>query len=171
MVYQASFFTIGYFFVVLLIVLSFFCELYTATRTALNSPGGVSGFDRNGSFYISDTSSFVVRKVFSNGTSSIVAGTLGIAGNSTGGGQATSALMRAPRGLAVTSNGDLLIADGFPASVLRILYVSTNSTIATFAGTLGTSGNSGDGGAGESTLLPKLCFKMFMNLFLFCLFM
>ena len=119
-----------------------------ATRTALNSPGGVSGFDRNGNFYISDTSSYVVRRVSPNGTSSIVAGTLGIAGNSNGGGQGTSALLQAPRGLVITSQGDLLIADGFPASVLRILYVSTNSSIATFAGTLGISGTSGDGGPG-----------------------
>lgn len=105
----------------------------------------MAGLDASGAFYVSDTQNEVVRRVI-NGTAFIVAGSLNRSGASGNGVPGTSALLRAPRGLALTASGDLLIAD---ATTLRLLFTSTNNTIITFAGQLGVSGFAGDGGRGE----------------------
>jgi hypothetical protein len=66
----------------------------------------------------------------------------GVSGYSGDGGAATSAMLYAPKGVAVTNTYGVLIAD---VSNHRIRLVYPNGTIVTFAGT-GVAGSSGDNG-------------------------
>jgi sugar lactone lactonase YvrE len=118
-----------------------------ATSAQLNYPYGVA-VDSNGNLYIADDGNHRIREVASGGTISTVAGT-GTAGYSGDGGQATSAKLYSPTGVAVDSSGNLYIADH---QNNRVRKVATDGTISTVAGT-GTAGYSGDGGSATSAQL------------------
>ncbi len=118
-----------------------------ATSAQLNRPRGVA-VDAQGNVYVADESSHRVRKV-SGGTISTVAGT-GTAGYSGDGGQATSAQLNGPVGVAVDGQGNLYIADRDNARIRKV----SGGTISTVAGT-GTAGYSGDGGQATSAQLSN----------------
>lgn len=84
------------------------------------------------------------------GDISTVAGN-GTAGSGGDGGAATSANLKIPAGVAVTSDGGFLIGDSGNHTVRK---VSAGGIISTVAGT-GTSGASGDGGAATSAQLKS----------------
>jgi uncharacterized protein (TIGR03437 family) len=109
-----------------------------AAGAQLNGPQGLA-LDSAGNLYIADTQNNRVRKV-ANGTISTVAGS-GTAGFAGDGGQAGSAQLNAPFGVALDSAGNLYIAE---FSNNRVRKVSTNGNISTLAGN-GVSGFSGDG--------------------------
>lgn len=111
-----------------------------ATSAQLNYPMGLC-LDGAGNLYIADAGNARVRKMNPSGIISTVAGdgTLGDAGD---GGQATSAQLRAPYGVAVDSIGNLFIVDHDDN---RIREVGTSGVISTVAGA-GTALN-GDGSA------------------------
>ncbi|MGI6458005.1 MAG: PKD domain-containing protein [bacterium] len=111
-----------------------------ATNLALVVPEGIC-CDAEGNLYISDTGNHVIRKLGSDGISSIVAGN-GIAGYSGDGGPAVSASLRNPSGLCVDESGNLYIAD---RENHRIRKVDTEGVMTTIAGN-GTAGYSGDEG-------------------------
>ena len=117
-----------------------------ATSAQLYDPFAVA-VDAQGSLYISDTSNHRVRKV-SNGVITTVAGT-GTKGYSGDGGQATSAQLYYPEGIAVDGQGNVYIADEYNH---RIRKVTPDGIITTVAGT-GTLGYSGDGGQATSAQL------------------
>ncbi|NJL05674.1 MAG: hypothetical protein HC911_12380 [Chloroflexaceae bacterium] len=94
----------------------------------------------DGSLYIADTFNNRIRRVAPDGSITTVAGN-GSAGFGGDGGQATSAYLYNPRGVAVDSDGSLYIAD---TSNNRIRRVDPNGIITTVAGN-GTYGFSGDG--------------------------
>ena len=119
---------------------AYMCSCAAASRTLLNFPVGVSAFDPSGSFYVSDTVNRVVRRIFPNGTTRIVAGSLGVAGVTGNNVPGTAALCNYPRALTI-SGADLVIADS-GASVVRILY--ENQTLSTVMGSLGTVGSTGE---------------------------
>ena len=83
------------------------------------------------------------------GTISTVAGRGGIAGFSGDGGQATSALLRAPRTMEADAQGNLYITD---TENHRIRKVDSTGRITTLAGT-GTAGYGGDNGPATSARL------------------
>ena len=113
-----------------------------AADSELNLPLGVAT-DPAGDLFIADTSNCVVREVnHSTGLITTVAGEYGLSGYSGDGGQATSAQLGMPFGLAVDNN-DLFIADA-GNSVIRDVNLSTH-IITTIAGN-GGWGYSGDGG-------------------------
>jgi hypothetical protein len=113
-----------------------------ATRAKLNGPMGVV-LDAGGDLYIADTQNNVVRLVTaSTGIITSFAGNT-LSGYSGNGGQAKSARLNLPQGVALDSAGDLYIADTFN-SVIRLVNASTG-IITTAAGD-GTAGYSGDGG-------------------------
>jgi hypothetical protein len=118
-----------------------------ATSARLNRPIDVEPM-AGGGFLIADLGNRRVRMVSSTGIITTVAGT-GQEGTSGDGGQATSARLHAPTGVAVARDGGLLIAD---AGAHRIRRVSTGGTITTVAGT-GTEGGTGDGGPAVSARL------------------
>jgi len=116
-----------------------------ATSAQLNYPLGVA-VDAQGSLYIGDQVNNRVRKV-SGGTITTVAGT-GTAGYSGDGGQATSAQLSIPLGVAVDAQGSLYIADYANSRIRKV----SGGIITTVAGT-GTAGYSGDGGQATSAQL------------------
>ncbi|MCL4421652.1 MAG: IPT/TIG domain-containing protein [Actinobacteria bacterium] len=117
-----------------------------ATAASIGNPGGLATYGN--ALYISDPNACTVLEVDSAGTITTVAGD-GTCGYSGDGGPATSAELDQPRGLAVSSAGDLYIAD---TSNCVIREVDSAGTITTVAGD-GTCGYSGDGGPATSAEL------------------
>jgi uncharacterized protein YjiK len=122
----------------------------SATSAELDNPHGVA-LDLNGNIYIADVGNSRVREVtVATGIISTVAGN-GTAGYSGDGGEATSAKLDAPEGVALDSTGNIYIAD---SSNNRVRAVGTESVgtgpdISTVAGD-GGGGYSGDGGKATS---------------------
>ena len=122
-----------------------------ATSARLRAPQGVA-LDGSGNLYIADRSNHRIRKVTATGMDagdiSTVAGTW-LSGFSGDGGEATSAQLHSPRGVALDGSGNLYIAD---YNNHRIRKVDSMGDISTVAG--GTfSGFGGDGGAATAALL------------------
>lgn len=118
-----------------------------AAQAQLSAPMGLA-LDSAGNLYIADSGNNVIRKVTRGGTISTYAGN-GSAGYSGDGGQAMSAALNQPEGVAVDTLGLLYIAD---TSNNRVRVVALSGTIQTVAGT-GISGFSGDSGTPASTQL------------------
>jgi sugar lactone lactonase YvrE len=118
-----------------------------ATSASLAGPSGVA-VDASGNLFIADTYNNVIRKVDNNGIITTVAGN-GINGYSGDGGQATSASLVQPSGVAVDASGDLFIADTWNN---RIREVNPDGIITTVAGN-GSFNYSGDGGQATSASL------------------
>ncbi|RAJ96008.1 putative secreted protein (Por secretion system target) [Larkinella arboricola] len=111
-----------------------------ATSAQLSSPSSVA-VDAQGNLFIADASNYRIRKVATNGLIYTVAGN-GPIGDGGDGGPATSAQLNLPTGVAVDSQGNLIIAD---MGNRRIRKVSANGIINTIAGN-GTENYGGDGG-------------------------
>ena len=116
---------------------------------ALNDPLGVA-VDASGNLFIADTKNQRIRKVTASGTITTVAGN-GTAAFSGDGGQASSASLNTPGGVAVDASGNLFIVDTVNS---RIRKVSANGVITTVAGSGGIGGGfAGDGGPATSALM------------------
>jgi hypothetical protein len=136
-----------------------------ATSAELNNPNGVA-VSSTGEVYIADYSNNVIRVVNTNGIINTFAGngytycTNGVCngGYSGDGGPATIAELNNPNGVAVSSTGEVYIAD---SNNQRIRVVNTNGIINTFAGNgyayctngVCNGGYSGDGGPATSARL------------------
>jgi trimeric autotransporter adhesin len=124
-----------------------------ATSSTLYNPRTVAT-DESGNIYIADSANYRIRMVTkSTGIISTVAGT-GYSGYSGDGGQATSAALNYPYGVAVDASGNIYIADTYNHRI-RMVTKSTG-IISTVAGT-GYSGYSGDGGQATSAALYYSC--------------
>jgi TonB family protein len=119
-----------------------------AASAQLGSPFDIA-VDSAGNLYIADITYPCIRKVTSTGMITIVAGN-GKAGSIGDGGQATSAQLHYPYGIAVDSAGNLFIAD---SSANRIRKVTSSGIISTVAGNGSNGGYSGDGGPATATQL------------------
>ena len=120
-----------------------------ATNATLVNPTDVAA-DNNGNIYLNDGgTSYSIRRVDANGIITRFAGnnTSGFSGD---GGQAASAQLNYPQGLALDNNGNLYISD-MGNRVIR--KVNSSGVISTIAGTPGTFGYSGDGGPATSAQL------------------
>src|SRR4029078_10482440 len=80
-----------------------------ATAALLNQPFGIA-VDAAGNLYITDTGNTVIRKITTAGVISTIAGT-GSDGYTGDGGPATAASLRGPKGVAVHTAGNVVIAD------------------------------------------------------------
>jgi hypothetical protein len=115
---------------------------------SLYNPLGVAA-DNSGNVYIAEYNHHRVRKVTAaTGIINVFAGT-GTASSTGDSGQATSATITAPSGVAVDASLNVYIAE---SAGYRIRKVTTDGKIATVAGT-GTLGFSGDGGRATSANL------------------
>jgi len=99
--------------------------------------------DKAGNVYFSEPTSDIIRKIDANGVISIFAGTQAKSGYAGDGGLATAALLNAPYGVTIDSNGNLLIGDEGNSVIRR---VDQKGMITTVAGTAGKVGYTGDGG-------------------------
>jgi sugar lactone lactonase YvrE len=111
-----------------------------ATSAQLSFPDDVA-VDAAGNVYIADAGNHRLRKVSPSGVITTIAGT-GTPGFSGDGGQAASAQLAFPRGVATGPDGTVYVADG---SGPRVRAITPAGTIATVAGN-GVEGYSGDGG-------------------------
>ena len=112
-----------------------------AASATLNTPSAVAA-DAKGDVFIADTENNMVREVTPNGIIKTVAGT-GQPGYSGDGGPAVRARLDNPSGLAVSTQGDLFIADTVN-NVIR--EITASGIIKTVAGEPGKFGDAGDGG-------------------------
>jgi sugar lactone lactonase YvrE len=98
-----------------------------ATSAELFHPYSVA-VDGSGNLYIADSANNRIRKVTPAGAISTVAGN-GTAGYSGDGGDATSAQLWVPLGVAVDSNGNLYIADNYNNTIRKVTSAGVISTI------------------------------------------
>jgi sugar lactone lactonase YvrE len=89
-----------------------------AKDAELNTPGGLA-VDADGTIYIADSGNHRVRKIGGDGNISTVTGT-GIAGFGGDGTLASAATVNFPTGLAIASDGHLVIADTFNHRVRKL---------------------------------------------------
>ncbi|HZR17543.1 MAG TPA: hypothetical protein VFE51_09465 [Verrucomicrobiae bacterium] len=112
------------------------------------TPTGIIS-DQAGNLFISDSGNFTIRKLTKFGTnwiSSTLAGRSGFRGSADG--TNSDATFAAPNGLALDSNGSLLVADPGSETIRKITQVGTNwvvSTIAGLPGAYGTMDGTNDG--------------------------
>ena len=118
-----------------------------ATGASLDEPEGLA-VDAAGNLFIADAFNNRVRQVSPDGVIQTVAGN-GIGSFFGDGGDATSASLDEPGGLAVDEAGNLFVADSVNN---RVRQVSPNGVIRTLAG-IGESGFSGDGGLATNASL------------------
>lgn len=133
-----------------------------ATDAELSYPNDIA-FDAIGNLYIADVWNNNIRKINTLGIITTIAGNGG-AGYSGDGGQATSAELNMPTGIAFDSFGNLYIVDSFNHVIRK---VNTAGIIATIVGN-GTSGYSGDGGqaTAAATNANNIAFDNVGNLYI-----
>jgi sugar lactone lactonase YvrE len=132
-----------------------------ATAAGLFGPEGIV-FDSFGNLYIADNY-HAIRMVNSMGTITSVAGIGGSSGYSGDNGQANTAQLNGPAGLAFDAHGNLYIAD---ANNFRVRMINSSGIISTVVGS-GTQGYTGDGGlatAADLNLLSGINFTSTGNL-------
>jgi len=110
-----------------------------AISATLDEPVGLA-LDTGGNLYIADMGNNRIRKISASGTITALAGN-GMVGSGGDGGEAKSANLNRPQGVAVDASGNVYIADTFNH---RIRKVTSDGRITTVAGN-GTYGYSGDG--------------------------
>jgi sugar lactone lactonase YvrE len=123
-----------------------------ATSATLNLPYNVK-VSTSGSIYINDKFNSRIRKINSNGIITTIAGN-GSQAFSGDGGQATTAAINYPNGIAIDSLGNIYISD---TQNYRIRKVNINGIINSIAGYgaigIGGGGFSGDGGNADTAKL------------------
>jgi trimeric autotransporter adhesin len=137
-----------------------------AASAALNFPTGIA-LDSAGNMYVADEGNNVVRRIAVDGTINTIAGN-GKSGYAGDNGEATSAQID-PVAVALDSQGNLYIADGFN---YRIRKVDTSGIITTIAGN-GIEGGQGDNGpalSAEIDFVTDLAVDNVGNLYLADLF-
>ena len=99
----------------------------TGTNARFNTPSGLA-FDGSGNLFVADTGNSTIRKISPAGAVSTFAGIAGSSGFADG--AAGGAQFDSPLGIAVATNGDVLVADSGNHCIRRI----SGGVVSTFAG-------------------------------------
>lgn len=99
----------------------------TGAGARFRSPHGVA-VDAAGNVYVTDAGNHTVRKITSAGVVSTLAGTAAAAGATNGSGAA--ARFNAPRGIALETNGNVIVVDSGNTLIRRISAAGTVTTVA-----------------------------------------
>jgi DNA-binding beta-propeller fold protein YncE len=108
---------------------------FVPASAGLSQPIGVAVDTSSGNVYIADSGNYVVRKVTSGGSVSILAGSVGNSGGTDGTG--SGARFSYPTGVGVGSGGNVYVAD-FQGNTVR--KITSAGAVTTFAGVFGDSG-------------------------------
>ncbi|MEZ4366568.1 MAG: hypothetical protein R2939_09810 [Kofleriaceae bacterium] len=120
-----------------------------AVDTELFTPMGLA-IDASGRLYVADTGAHRIRRLETDGTMTVVAGS-GLAGDAGDGGDATAARLDGPRGTAVDGLGRIYVAD---TENHRVRRVDLDGRIVTLAGT-GVAGAGANGTLATSAALNR----------------
>ena len=132
-----------------------------SSTTTLDYPNDVA-IDDNGMLYVTEGITSLIRKIdpIAQTTTLIGGMPVGGFGNAGDGGPALSAQFMFPNGIAVSSAGEVFIADRFNNKIRKI---DTSGIVTTVVGT-GVSGYSGDGGSAlQATLSQPISGEMDSN--------
>src|SRR4051812_26071168 len=122
-------------------------DVISTTKTGLAAPEGMASTP-DGALLVADSSANVVRRVASDGTATVIAGTTrGFSGD---GGPATQAQLDHPSDVALGPDGAIYIADEGNNRIRRV----AGGRISTFAGT-GEGDYTGDGGPAAAATLDE----------------
>lgn len=119
----------------------------TGSGASFSQPAGLV-VDASGTVFVADTGNALIRRVTSSGVVSLMAGVPGIAGLADGVG--LDALLDQPRGLALDSSGNLLVADAGNAALRKITTARAVSTLTLSAATTPTTPSNPNPPAGSS---------------------
>jgi sugar lactone lactonase YvrE len=129
-----------------------------------NAPAGLA-VSPDGNLFVADSGNHCIRKVTSDGTVTLFAGSnAGLSGASDGTG--TDARFFTPNALAFDALGNLFVTD---SGNLTVRKITQQGVVSTFAGSAGNSGtNDGTGAAARFADLLAICGDPQNNLFVLC---
>ncbi len=120
----------------------------TGSAAQFDQPGGLV-IASNGTLYVADSANHTIRAIAPGGVVTTLAGSAGLSGTNDGVGAA--ARFSFPQGLALDSNGHLVVADTGNSTIRR---VTPEGVVTTFAGSGGRSGTNDGVGAAARFLHP-----------------
>jgi sugar lactone lactonase YvrE len=109
-----------------------------STNAQFNNPQGVA-VDGAGNLYVADTGNDMIRKITPTGIVSTIAGSAGVSGSVDG----TNALFNQPSAIAVSSSGNVYVADTGNNTIRMITPAGVVSTLAGSAGVAGSANATG----------------------------
>lgn len=116
----------------------------TGSNARFSTPSGLA-IDAAGNVYVSDSGNHTIRKISPAGAVTTLAGSAGNSGTADGTGSV--ARFNNPIGLALTTAGDLLVADSNNHTIRK---VTVAGVVTTFAGAAGTAGSADGTGTGAT---------------------
>jgi sugar lactone lactonase YvrE len=124
----------------------------TNSKARFNRPGGLA-LDSATNLYVADSLNHTIRKITPAGNVTTIAGLAGVWGSADGSNNAARFYL--PGGVAVKTNGELLVADTGNQTLRRVSPSSTNWLVTTVAGTTGLAGNTNGTGSNARFYFPE----------------
>ena len=124
----------------------------TNSKARFNRPGGLA-LDSATNLYVADSLNHTIRKITPAGKVTTIAGLAGVWGSVDG--SNSTARFYLPGGVAIQTNGELLIADTGNQTLRRVSPSGTNWLVTTVAGAAGLAGNTNGVGSNARFYFPE----------------